>query len=68
MPIPDKHFLVITALGADRPGIVDTITQLVSQKDNKKERAFLLSLILYVYHATFRWLERYRTIRSVVAH
>lgn len=30
MPIPDKQFLVITALGADRPGIVDTITQLVS--------------------------------------
>ncbi|WFC27084.1 glycine cleavage system transcriptional repressor [Proteus mirabilis] len=31
MPIPDKHFLVLTALGTDRPGIVDTITQLVSQ-------------------------------------
>lgn len=30
MPKPDEHYLVITALGADRPGIVNTITRHVS--------------------------------------
>ncbi|WP_309147720.1 ACT domain-containing protein, partial [Serratia marcescens] len=27
MPQSDEHYLVITALGADRPGIVNTITR-----------------------------------------
>ncbi|MGV7962116.1 glycine cleavage system transcriptional repressor [Photorhabdus tasmaniensis] len=31
MPQSEQHFLVITALGADRPGIVNTITRLVSE-------------------------------------
>ncbi|MDI9227850.1 glycine cleavage system transcriptional repressor [Serratia bockelmannii] len=30
MPQSDEHYLVITALGADRPGIVNTITRHVS--------------------------------------
>ncbi|MFU2318546.1 glycine cleavage system transcriptional repressor [Rahnella sp. PCH160] len=30
MPQPQQHYLVITALGADRPGIVNTITRQVS--------------------------------------
>ncbi|MBC8954344.1 glycine cleavage system transcriptional repressor [Xenorhabdus sp. PB62.4] len=30
MPTSEQHFLVITALGSDRPGIVNTITRLVS--------------------------------------
>ncbi|MDX7987628.1 glycine cleavage system transcriptional repressor [Xenorhabdus sp. 12] len=30
MPTSEQHFLVITALGTDRPGIVNTITRLVS--------------------------------------
>lgn len=30
MPQPQQHYLVITALGADRPGIVNTITRHVS--------------------------------------
>lgn len=30
MPKPDEHYLVITALGADRPGIVNAITRHVS--------------------------------------
>ncbi|WP_340620381.1 glycine cleavage system transcriptional repressor [Xenorhabdus siamensis] len=30
MPKSKQHFLVITALGADRPGIVNTITRLVN--------------------------------------
>ncbi len=31
LPQSEQHFLVITALGADRPGIVNTITRLVSE-------------------------------------
>ncbi|MDN6110681.1 MAG: glycine cleavage system transcriptional repressor, partial [Enterobacterales bacterium] len=27
MPQPNQHYLVITALGADRPGIVNNITR-----------------------------------------
>ncbi|WP_220496911.1 glycine cleavage system transcriptional repressor [Serratia sp. OS31] len=30
LPKPDEHYLVITALGADRPGIVNAITRHVS--------------------------------------
>ncbi|WP_202901333.1 glycine cleavage system transcriptional repressor [Chania multitudinisentens] len=30
LPKPDEHYLVITALGTDRPGIVNTITRHVS--------------------------------------
>ncbi|MDX7992418.1 glycine cleavage system transcriptional repressor [Xenorhabdus sp. Reich] len=30
MPASEQHFLVITALGTDRPGIVNTMTRLVS--------------------------------------
>ncbi|AYA39989.1 glycine cleavage system transcriptional repressor [Xenorhabdus nematophila] len=30
MPTSEQHFLVITSLGTDRPGIVNTITRLVS--------------------------------------
>ena len=30
LPQPQQHYLVITALGADRPGIVNTITRQVS--------------------------------------
>ncbi|MBD2800280.1 glycine cleavage system transcriptional repressor [Xenorhabdus sp. M] len=30
MPASEQHFLVITALGTDRPGIVNTITRLAS--------------------------------------
>lgn len=30
LPQSDEHYLVITALGADRPGIVNTITRHVS--------------------------------------
>ncbi|SQI37730.1 Gcv operon repressor [Providencia alcalifaciens] len=33
MPKTEPQFLVITALGTDRPGIVNTITRLVSECD-----------------------------------